>query len=783
MVKHARSASLILGLLVAAGCARQPEATTGQGASPAATAKADAGRTSTPVRDASPGFADFPDRGELAAYVTGAVRRDGAYTWHRTHLSEVHALRAMADGHLRVTTPAGRSLDVRYDRHVEHGSGDWTWIGHVPGHPELQTILTFGAHAAFGTIAQPDGLPLRLTVRDGASWMVDTDARKVSLIHNAATRPVQRDYKVPPKLPGITGASGGSAMAGAKAMATTVTGTTVDVVLGYTPAFASDNGGNSGAVTRLNFLVDVSNAAYQNSGINADVRLVATIPVTYTDASSNDDALEKLTGYDSTRHVQITPDPAFNALRAARETYGADLVSMVRSYRDPENGGCGIAWLIGGGQSGISTGDSFFGYSVVSDGTDQGTDGKTYYCLDETLAHEMGHNMGAAHDVETAKGDDNTLSAEEYGAYPYSFGYKTTSTTGNFYTVMAYGDTGQHLYRIFSNPLSTFCGGRVCGNASNADNARTLSLTMGTIAGFRASVVPSGTLAIRHDVDGDTKSDLLFQNAATRQFSYRVMDGITTLRSSTIGGVGAGYSVAATGDFDGDGHVDIVWTNSTRHIYLWLGNGNGFSSVQSEDYASGWVIVGAGDVNGDGRDDILFHNSSARQFAYWAMSGATVLRTQSIGGVGAGYRVAASGDFNGDGKLDIVWTSSALDLYLWLGDGTGFRSTRIGTYPAGWAVVGAGDVDGDGQADLLFHNASAAKFSYRIMHGTTTVRSALLSVGAGYHVAATGDYNGDGRDDLVWTSSARDLYMWLGNGSGFASTRVGTYPSGWAIVR
>ena len=218
-------------------------------------------------------------------------------------------------------------------------------------------------------------------------------------------------------------------MAAAPVMATAASSTaTVDVVLGYSPGFAADHGGTSGAVTRLNYLVDVANTAYTNSGINAKVRLVHAMQVTYTDSSSNDSTLQKLTGYDTTTNHQTTPDPAFNALRAARDQYGADLVSLVRSYRDPENDGCGIAWLIGGGQSGISTSDSYFGYSVVSDGTDAGTDGHTYYCLDETLAHEMGHNMGAAHDVETSKGDDGTLDPEDYGAYSYSFGYKTTAT-------------------------------------------------------------------------------------------------------------------------------------------------------------------------------------------------------------------------------------------------------------------------------------------------------------------------------------------------------------------
>ena len=82
------------------------------------------------------------------------------------------------------------------------------------------------------------------------------------------------------------------------------------------------------------------------------------------------------------------------------------------------------------------------------------------------------------------------------------------------------GDAGQTLYRIFSDPRSTFCGGRVCGNATNADNARTLTQTIPTVATFRASVspAPSGRVLLRSlDTNGNGKSDLLlFNHGASR---------------------------------------------------------------------------------------------------------------------------------------------------------------------------------------------------------------------------------------------------------------------------
>src|SRR3546814_12029278 len=53
----------------------------------------------------------------------------------------------------------------------------------------------------------------------------------------------------------------------------------------------------------------------------------------------------------------IDVDPAFTALREARDETGADLVSLVRAFRTPENAGCGIVWLIGGDETGIIQAD------------------------------------------------------------------------------------------------------------------------------------------------------------------------------------------------------------------------------------------------------------------------------------------------------------------------------------------------------------------------------------------------------------------------------------------
>lgn len=730
--------------------------------------------------------------------ITKPVRR-GSTVWHPVRLSESRALDAISQGSLELPMPDGRTVQIPYARHIEHPDGNWTWIGKSDEQGRQRTVLTFGEKAVFGSIASGGRVPIQLTTVEGRTWLVESDPLVASEptsepdVLSAGSALVNGgDRPIPMGAPKIAAAL----------EVTPAATTTVDVLLGYTTAFAQRFGGQSQAVTRLNYLVDLTNEAYAASQIDWRIRMVRAMQVEYPDTTSNQTALFELTGVSCTATnsgSRRTPDRGFNCtpasrpaglqpLAAAREQYGADLVALVRTFQSPENGSCGTGWLLGAGQGQITSESADFAFSVVSDsnGDQAPDDGLT--CREEYLAHELGHNMGLQHDVESAQGTDDTngdsnpLDPEEFGALPYAFGYRAEAEAGNFYTIMAVRRAGQTGFRVFSNPRITTCGGFPCGNADRGDNARALAQTMPIVSTFRATTVALSKP--KADVDGDGRSDLLWYRPTDGTLAYWVMAGSAVTRHGAVP-VGGDWRVLANADFNGDGRLDLIWNRPAGDMQFWAGDGNAFAQRQFlAQYPVGWNLVGAGgDIDGDGRNDMIWHRASDGALAYWVMNGAQIVRHGAIP-VGGDWRVIAVGDFNGDARADLVWNRPAGDMQIWMGDGAAFAQREAFTnYPMGWELVGAADVNGDARSDLVWYRPTDGAVAYWIMSGSTIARHGLLPAGAGWRVEAMRDVNGDGFVDLIWNRALGDMQLWLGDGDQFAQRGFfANYPAGWQLV-
>lgn len=709
-------------------------------------------------------FASLADRGELLAYAMPRDRRltQKSGTAYQVRLSEAHAFNAAHEGgRIVVPLPDGGSAALTYERHVEHPDGNWSWIGRDENGADA--VLTFGEKAAFGTIPQTDGESWRLTTAAGRSWLTKNDRNRIAAMGSG--KRASTDALVPPDAAGDAsqtespGAHSNITMvATGEALATV----TVDVLVGYTEGFAAERGGQSQAVTKINNLVDITNQAYANSGVNATVRLVGAQQVAYPDATDNGKALEEVSG--QTENGSTTPHPAFAALRAARETLSADLVVLLRDFQSPENNGCGIAWLIGSNQSGIEQADALYGYSVVSDGSDNG-----FFCRDESFAHEIGHNMGQAHNVDDSDGKS--------GLHSYSYGYRETFSTG-FYTIMSYALTGanQTGIRYFANPNITF-NGRPTGVANASDNVRSMNQSIPVVATFRAAPARA-----RNDIDGNGKSDLVWWNQSLGMMAYWSMNG-SQLVSGYNQGFGTALTPSTTGRSTSSGRTDILMRRaSDRMLFSFQSQSSGFVQYSVGQYGDGWTVVGQGDIDGDGKDDIFLRHPQQGHFAYWLMDGPVYKGGQTYTPP-TYYLIAAIADFNGDGRVDIVWNSPGdRTMSMWLSVGSGFTVSQIGQYGADWRLIGATDVTGDRKADLLWRSTNNQYMAYWRMDGAVYLGAYAQGTPTNYEFSAMGDYNGDGVGDLVWTRpSDRNLYMWIGNGTGFNESLIGQYGADWAL--
>lgn len=361
-----------------------------------------------------------------------ATISESEITFNLTSLSQINSER------LSFPLPDGKmhnAVQRKTEGFEVHGNGGFTWRGKLEEKGlSGDVVLTFKDDSAAGLIYAGTSV-YEIVSKAGRQILVELDQSKFP---DCAGEIKSDEFENKTENPTVSAAETRDDDTGTS---DADSGNTIDVLVLYTSSVSVSLGGETQAQNFAQQAIDSTNTAYINSQITQRVRLVNAqlSPINETGSLS----------------TELSAFRANALVAGLRNQYRADLVAMISNTNDA----CGIGYLMGS-----VSGNQNNAFTVTS---------RTCAVGNLSFAHELGHNMGSAHNPENGGG----------GTYSYSYGHWVN---GVFRTVMSYSDpctSGCTRRAYFSNPSIIFSGFPT--GTGTRDNARSINNTGVRIANYR----------------------------------------------------------------------------------------------------------------------------------------------------------------------------------------------------------------------------------------------------------------------------------------------------------
>jgi hypothetical protein len=264
------------------------------------------------------------------------------------------------------------------------------------------------------------------------------------------------------------------------------------------------------------------------------------------------------------------------------------------------------------------------------------------------------------------------------------------------------------------------------------------------------------------DFNGDGHLDIVFTNCESDNVGILLGIGNGTFREQMTFSIGAYCpSAVAVGDFNSDGYVDLATVPWFNNVVILLGNGDGTLGtpmILSDEVFSLPVAIVISDFNGDSYLDFAVANN--------LFNGISVLPGNNDGTFGTpttfcinicyGLSSLATGDFNNDGQLELAASGNYENIvYVLLNNGNGYfgimTSYSTGSFSSPQSIA-VGDFNNDNQLDLAITNSGKNNVGIILGNGNGdfgTQMTFSTGVFSYPYSIVIGYFNGDDQLDLA----------------------------------